>query len=224
LLQFPWRLLTLISFATSTAAGAILLLAPSHTLRLILWSFLVVLVTVLNFGYFRPDRFLNVSQVDLLTDGGWDNLRLYAIGDYLPKSVQVAPRQPAAALYEQVSGQSDISDVASGSDWVRFNATSQSGGVVQINKFDFPNWEITIDGQPVAHGHDDTTGVIQVALPTGAHTVEARLRDTPIRIAGNILTALALILLAILVVRCGILQGMVDRSRSRITRQGSALC
>ncbi|HEY1291728.1 MAG TPA: 6-pyruvoyl-tetrahydropterin synthase-related protein [Chloroflexota bacterium] len=224
LLQFPWRLLSLISFGTATAAGAIMLLVRNHTARLVLWWVLVVLVTALNVGYFRPDRFLNVSQDELLSDGGWDNLRMYAIGDFLPKSVQVAPRQPAEALYEQVSGQSDITDPTSGSNWVRFDATSRSDAVVQINKFDFPNWEVTVDGQPVAHSHDDTTGAIQVSLPAGAHTIAARLRDTPIRIAGNIVSALALLLLAILILRCGILQDMVDRSRSRITRQGSAQC
>jgi hypothetical protein len=222
LLQFPWRLLSLISFATATAAGATLLLAPNQKARIVMWAVLVLLVTVMNVGYFRPDRYLNVSQADLLTDGGWDNLRMYAIGDFLPKSVQVGPQQPASALYEQVSGQSDIVDVASGSDWVEFNANSPSDAVVQIDKFDFPDWEVTVDQHPVAHSRDSTTGLIQVALPAGAHMVEARLRDTPLRLAGNVISALALILFAVLCVRCGIVQSMVDRLRSRITMQGSA--
>jgi hypothetical protein len=156
---------------------------------------------VLNVGYFRPERFLDVSQADLLSDGGWDNLRMYAIGDFLPKAVQDAPRQPSTALYAQLSGQSEISNVQSGSDWVRFDASSPSEAKVQINKFDFPTWEVTVDGQPVAYDHDASTGVLRVALPAGQHTVEAHLRDTPVRIVGNLITAAALFASLVLLIR-----------------------
>src|SRR5262249_14521743 len=77
-LQFPWRLLSLISLATSTAAGATLLLVHSQRSKVILWGVLVGLVVAVNVGYFRPERFLDVTQTDLLTGGGWDNLRMYA--------------------------------------------------------------------------------------------------------------------------------------------------
>ncbi|HEY2593245.1 MAG TPA: hypothetical protein VGK33_05030, partial [Chloroflexota bacterium] len=203
--QFPWRLLSLISLATATAAGATLLLVRTRRSRVILWSILVGLVVVVNVGYFRPDRFLDVSQADLLSGAGWDNLRMYAIGDFLPKAVQTPPTQPTTALYTVVSGQSDITNAQSGSNWVRFDVSSPSEAVVQVNKFDFPTWQVTVDGQPVAFEHDPATGALQVSLPAGTHTVEARLRDTPARIAGNLITAGALILLAVLCLRAVLL-------------------
>jgi hypothetical protein len=200
-LQFPWRLLSLITLATSTAAGAVLLLARSQRGKLILWSVLVGLVVVLNVGYFRPERFLNVSQTDLLADGGWDNLRMYAIGDFLPKAVQDPPRQPTTSAYTQVSGQSTISNVRAGSDWVAFDASSPAEAVVQIDKFDFPTWEVAVDGQDIAHDHDASSGALRVSVPTGTHTIEAHLRDTPLRTAGNLITAAALVLSALLGLR-----------------------
>jgi len=192
-LQFPWRLLSVISFATSTLAGASLLLFRSQQGRAVAWSVLVVLVSVMNVGWFQPERFLDVTQAGLLSDGGWDNLRMYAIDDFLPKSAQVAPTQPASAVYEQLSGQSDISDVESGSNWVRFNVYSGAEGLVQINKFDFPTWQVTVDGHSVPYGRDSISGLINVSLPPGAHAVEARLRDTPARLASNIVSAGALV-------------------------------
>jgi hypothetical protein len=199
--QFPWRLLSLISFSTATAAGATLLVVHNQRGRVILWLALVGLVVALNIGYFRPSRFLEVTQADLLSDGGWDNLRMYAIGDFLPKAVQDAPRQPSTALYEQLSGQTQITDARSGSDWVTFDASSPSAALVQIDKFDFPTWQVTLDGQPAAHDHDASTGVLRVMLPPGSHTVEAHLRDTPVRGVGNLISAAALILCAGLCVR-----------------------
>jgi 6-pyruvoyl-tetrahydropterin synthase related domain len=199
--QFPWRLLTLVSFATSVLAGTSLLLFRSRTRRLCAWFGLVLLVVVMNVGWFRPDRFLNVSQAQLLSDGGWDNLRMYAISDFLPKSAQVAPTQPAPALYEQLSGHSDITDAQSGSNWLKFNAVSDTPATVQIDKFDFPNWEISLDGRLVPHGHDGGTGLLTISLPAGAHSVEAHLRDTPVRVIGNIVSAGALIVCVLVCLR-----------------------
>jgi hypothetical protein len=224
-LQFPWRLLSLISLATATAAGATVLLARTRRGQLILWSVLVGLVVVLNVGYFRPERFLNVSQADLLSDGGWDNLRMYAIGDFLPKAVQNTPRSPTTAPYAQLSGQSVITDVQSGSDWIRFDASSPSEAEVQINKFDFPTWQVSVDGQPVAYEHDADSGVLKVALPVGQHTVEARLRDTPARIIANLITAAALIACALLCLRAALrgvfrkaqISGARDRHPSQLS-------
>jgi hypothetical protein len=200
-LQFPWRLLSLISLATSTAAGAALLLVRDQRGKVILWSVLVGLVVALNVGYFRPERFLDVSQTDLLTDGGWDNLRMYAIGDFLPKAVQDPPTQPPSARYAQVAGQTTVTGLRSGSDWVAFDASSPSDAVVQINTFDFPAWEVTVDGRDVAHEHDPSSGALRVTAPAGTHAIEAHLRNTPARTVGNLISAAALSLCALLGLR-----------------------
>jgi hypothetical protein len=200
-LQFPWRLLSLISLATSTAAGASLLLVHSQRGKLILWSVLVGLVVALNVGYFRPARFLDVSQTDLLTDGAWDNLRMYAIGDFLPKAVQDPPARPTTSAYAQVSGESTIRNVHSGSDWVALDTSSPAEAVVQINKFDFPTWEVTLDGQDVAYDHDAGSGALRISVPSGTHTIDVHLRDTPARTVGNLITAAGLVSCALLGLR-----------------------
>ncbi len=190
-LQFPWRFLTLVSFGTSILAGASLLLVSSHRARVALWSVLVLLVVVMNVGWFRPREFLDVDASTVLTGANWDKLRMYAIWDFLPKSAQVAPQGPTSTAVEQRSGQSDLSDVQTGSDWVKFNAASAAGATVQIDRFEFPTWETTVDGQPVPHGYDATTGLINVSVPPGEHSVEAHLRNTPPRTAGNAISAVA---------------------------------
>jgi hypothetical protein len=196
-LQFPWRLLILISFCTSILAGAALLLVRSGKPRVILWSVLVALVAVVNVGWFRPERFLDVTQSDLLSGPGWDTLRLYAIWDFLPRSAMVAPQQPSTGAVTQVSGTSDITHVAQGSDWLRFEATSPTPAVVQLNVYDFPTWSVTLDGQPISYTHDASTGLLSVGLPAGTHTLDAHLQNTPVRTLGNLVTLIALILLAV---------------------------
>ena len=204
LLQFPWRLMTLVSLATSLLGGAVLLLAQRSRARLLLvWSVLVTMVVLVNVGWFRPDRFLYVDQAQLLTGAGWDNLRMFAIGDFLPKVAQDAPSKPSTALVEasSSSGEPEIKAAEAGSDWVRFSVSSTSLAQLQILKFDFPEWAVTVDGYAVAHGHDAQSGLIELSVPAGSHLVEAHLRDTPVRVVGNMLTVSALLVCALMCVR-----------------------
>jgi hypothetical protein len=188
-LQFPWRLLALTSIATATLAGASLLLARSQRGQVAVWSVLVGLVAIMNVGWFRPERFLDVTQADLLSGSGWDNLRMYAIWDFLPKSAARPPTEPASGAFVPLAGQVDVSRVESGSNWLRFNASSTAGATVEIERYDFPTWQVSIDGQPVVYGHDSESGLLQVELPPGVHSVEAHLRDTPVRTLADLVSA-----------------------------------
>jgi hypothetical protein len=203
-LQFPWRLLTLVSFGTSLLAGASLLLVGSRTARVTVWWVMVVLVVVMNVGWFRPRAFLYVDQASLLSGLSWDRLKMSAIWDFLPRSAQVAPRHPTSSVVEELSGDSQLTDIRAGSNWVTFKATSGADALIQIDRYEFPRWDITVDGQSAAHGHDPVTGLINVALSPGVHTVEARLRDTPVRTAGNAISLAALVLCAVVGLRAAL--------------------
>jgi hypothetical protein len=56
-------------------------------------------------------------------------------------------------------------------------------GVVQVNFFYFPGWNVYVDGLPVAT-RPAPTGAILVDVGAGRHTVEARFGDTPPRTLG----------------------------------------
>jgi len=48
----------------------------------------------------------------------------------------------------------------------------------------FPGWEVRIDGEPVALGAEDDTGLMTFAVPGGEHHLTVRLGATPAREAG----------------------------------------
>jgi hypothetical protein len=197
-LQFPWRLLVLISFGTSMLAGASLLLVGSHKARVTMWWALVALVVAMNVGWFRPRQFVYVDQPSLLSGLSWDRLKMSAIWDFLPNSAQVAPGHPTSSIIEEVSGNSRLTDIQAGSNWVTFNAASQADATIQIDRYEFPTWEVKVDGQSVPHAYNTVTGLINVSLPPGVHTVEARLRNTPVRTAANALSVAALVVCAVM--------------------------
>ncbi len=178
-LQFPWRLLTLVSFGTSLLAGASLLLVTSRKAQVAVWWVMVVLVVVMNVGWFRPETIpvyrsgIAAVRPEL---GSLEN------GHHLELLAEIRAGGtpcPTSSVIEELAGRSQLTDIQAGSNWVTFKAASQAEATIQIDRFEFPTWEISVDGQFVPHGHDPVTGLLNVSLPPGAHTVEARLRDTP---------------------------------------------
>jgi hypothetical protein len=65
-------------------------------------------------------------------------------------------------------------------------------GVVQVNFFYFPGWQVTVDGLPAAI-RPSPTGAIWVDVGAGRHAIEARFGDTPPRTLGALISGLALV-------------------------------
>lgn len=61
--------------------------------------------------------------------------------------------------------------------------------------FDFPAWEVSVDGHPVPHTTDATTGLIAVPLPAGQHRVVVRWHRLPIERMGFAISFVALLTL-----------------------------
>jgi hypothetical protein len=60
------------------------------------------------------------------------------------------------------------------------------------NIFYFPDWQVTLDGAHLELKISEPNGLIQLDLPAGQHTVELALKPTPSKIAGGIISLLAL--------------------------------
>jgi hypothetical protein len=66
---------------------------------------------------------------------------------------------------------------------------------VQYYRYDYPGWQVTLDGQPIPHQHEPPFGLITVDIPAGEHTVQLRMGNTPPRLIGATLTGLALLVI-----------------------------
>jgi hypothetical protein len=76
------------------------------------------------------------------------------------------------------------------------NAPQPSIAILQL--MDYPAWRVRINGQPVPKAANASSGQIQIALPAGHSDVELKFDHTADRIVADIITALCLLLLAIL--------------------------
>jgi len=64
---------------------------------------------------------------------------------------------------------------------------------VQFYTYDYPGWQVAIDGWRAVHRSEPPYGLITVDVPSGEHQVSLRMGSTPPRIVGSLISLLALL-------------------------------
>lgn len=183
-LQFPWRFLLLIIFFISFISGSIFTL--NFQKKNLLWLIMIAAVVILNFTYFRPEKFTNITDDELLSGTNWDKQIKRSIYDYLPIFAKEPPAELAKARYEILTGDSNVFDLKEGTDWFTFKTNTNSHTIIRLSQYYFPNWVIYIDDKPAKIEYtNNSLGLMTIILGKGDHIVRAKLYDTPIRSIAN---------------------------------------
>lgn len=196
--QFPWRFLTLAMFGLSVSAGAIAVLLPK---KLLMWvsAALIIIVLTLNWNYFLPlgGKMGPLTDEQKFNGAAWDLQRTAGIFDYLPKTAKFNPKDPPKGLAEIVSGKGQITEAQQGTDWVSFKANMESGSVVKINIFEFPTWEVKVNGAKTVTfmPEGEIYGRMYLPLNPGENYVYLELKNTPVRTVSNIISLIAWVLI-----------------------------
>jgi len=196
-LQFPWRFLLIVIFFVSLLSGSLFRLNFKH--RNLLWGASVFLVVVLNFSYFKPEKFIQTSDQKLLSGQDWDRQIKRSIFDYLPIYAKEPPAELATSRYEILTGDSQVFDFHEGTNWIVLNVKTNSHTIIRLSQYYFPNWKIFIDGKEAEVEYkNNNLGLMTLILGKGDHAITARLYDTPIRSLANLITLVGLAVSAIL--------------------------
>ncbi len=193
-LQFPWRFLILIIFFISFISGSFFLTFLKD--KKYIWVSLFILVVVLNFFYFKPEKFIQTSDQELLTGKNWDKQIKRSIFDYLPIYAKEPPAELATQRYEILTGDTKILDFKEGTNWINFKTETKTHSIIRLSQYYFPDWKILVDGKEIKVDYkNNTLGLMTFILGVGNHSIEARLHDTPVRSISNVLTLSTAILI-----------------------------
>ena len=166
-IQFPWRFLTVSTFFLSLACGAVSLVVPRRFIPLLL-----LLLLLLNIGFFKPDIWRPITDKEQFSGALWDEQRSSAISDFWPKEAKIpkdfAPEAPLI-LY-----------------------TTDQYQKVQFPTVYFPGWQLTVDGKKTEVFPDGPSRLITSRLPLFYTTFSLRFTNTPVRTIGNIASLLTL--------------------------------
>ncbi|RMF01742.1 MAG: hypothetical protein D6768_09945 [Chloroflexi bacterium] len=211
LVQFPWRLLAVTAFTTAVVSGALVAgleaqaqvtPRPAAPPPLIL---LLLVVVLGSFSYTLPQYTdIPVWAETPLAVINWDRA---SIADRVGM-VSVTDEQPQTSPMEAqylageplttagiIAGQGTLEMLHHGgaSDAVRVQA--ETPVVLQFYTYDYPGWQVLLDGQPVVHRFEPPHGLITVDVPPGEHTVQLQMGSTAPRTLGAVLSGLALLLI-----------------------------
>lgn len=197
--QFPWRFLSVSVFSASLL-GAIFMQNFEGSFKKYLVLILVVVTIVLNWNYFKPDKFyLNLTDQDKLSGELWDLQQKAAVLDYLPigagQPIEPAPDKPIIR-----SGDADIKSFEKRSNSWSLDLNVKSMAKLEIPVIDFPVWKVYENGKEIKHTNDNYVKRISISVPVGTHLILGKLTNTPIRIISNIISFLSLLAIFYLII------------------------
>ena len=217
--QFPYRFLGPAAVALGVLAGAALGWADRLPWR---WGrpALAALAVALCVWAAQPVLFpppwpefgpVNAQRI-LDTELNGRGIGTTSANDFLPVGALVVPPPQESLLASYAAGAVDkvnratlpagtvVNVVEHGPQHDRFEVSSDEEFMLRLYTFYFPGWKAYVDGveQPIQISEPE--GWINVWLPAGAHSVDVRLEDTPVRWVGWLVASLALATLVALVV------------------------
>lgn len=204
--QFPWRILMMTTFLTSSLV--IFLKLKEKARQLILLS-LLLLSMVLTVGYFRPSEFFSPDD-DYFLKRFFANRTLDGVRsefspeyvnyseDYLLLPLVVKERPNVLPTAKFTSDSVSINSINEYSPvHFRVSVSALKGGEVDFHSYYFPGWKAKVDGVPVSLRVNDPHGNITIAVPEGEHEVEMYWEETLLRKFGNAISVAGLLLIGL---------------------------
>lgn len=209
-IQFPWRFLTLCVLFSSLLAGSIISYFKNDKAKVIISFILVLLVIVFNISDFTPQGYLNVTDKDYIgvEKIRWDTSSLAY--EYVPEKiatkkskdnttqVDITREQIKKNPYKIIKGVMVVKVKQDLPQEKVFELYSLSGGVLRINSYGFPGWQIYIDGKKTSYSTKNKLVLMDVVVPSGNHTVKAVFENTPVRMFGNSISILSIIVVCVI--------------------------
>lgn len=216
LVQFPWRMLLLITISTSFI-GALVIDALTEKLSekrasAVIFA-LVLLLILFNIWHYHPSEYKQTTDEQYLEryfanrtlsgNGVRGNLSpeyLNFTEDFIPPTVWQKKRPDG--LLEEVS-------LATQSGSVKFTSRGQSYDIsyntpvpnkIIVAKIYFPGWEAEGNSGKINTEAYSELGIIAVPVPEGSGSIRLKFEDTSIRTAANLITAISGLTVLILMI------------------------
>ncbi len=216
-IQFPWRLMTLTTLTLALLGGLVVAdLAGEEAVRGLAarsWQagvlVMALLVVYASYGYARPAR---LDPIEPWREDGRAVAEFEATyPDMLGYTSQTQERfttSPMTEQYLDFQGEFNPDRLArlailagDGKILEQYGRGQRFGGVVematpgtvQIRVYDFPGWQVRLDGRPVPHRTSPPYGLIEVDVPAGRHRIDLVMGWTPARAVGMALSGITLL-------------------------------
>jgi hypothetical protein len=214
-IQFPWRFLLISNFLAAFAIGALFMRSErffkNTYIKYVQYGvgILLIFLVVYKAGtIFRPQTYFEQAKdsdyisKDVLS---WKTSNLSF--EYVPKGiatktsdlgntiVDITHAQIEHSPFSVVSGSMNVQTTKDIPQQKTAQVLGTKNGILQINVYDFPGWQVLVDGHRVQYTANNPLRLLQIPLSQGQHTIVATFTDTPVRSVGNALSAFTILLI-----------------------------
>ena len=224
LVQFPWRLLALTAVALAVLSG-LAILAPT-TDKLNAQVPILALVAILgSFAYTLPQytptpEYAEEPRLSIEFELNYTDMRgMTAWTEEMPGTSPLVEQYLAGTdliTAEVLDPDAEMDMIRAGGASDEVWVESPEGTALRFYTYYFPGWRVYIDGERLpdeALRAETPYGLITVDVPPGEHQVLLRWGDTPLRLAGKLLTLACLVLAIGLIVVPSVLHWRAVRRR-----------
>lgn len=210
-IQFPWRFLSISTFLLSTLCAIGVFFVQKLDFKIfktnaaIVYGLVLLLAcVVLYLPFFHPNKWYDITDADKFSGSSWEKQLTISIFDYLPIYAKFPPTSAAPMNPETLEGLADFKNAIRRSDYKSWSVNVSKDSLLRAPIFDFPGMRVFVDGQPVSHWNNDCRnqefclGLVTFKVPEGEHKILIKLTNTSVRVIGNILSFISIIVLIIL--------------------------
>lgn len=212
-IQFPWRYLLFVAVFASFLGGFVISLIEKKFGKWIALGVMVVLSALAIFQVrndFQPQAYRMVSDAQMTSPQALQEYVSSLSYEYVPEEVatRLSPQKTTElAIDKNQLPTNSFTALSPNMKVVRkenlstlkkyivnvYNTKTQKSGILQINTYLFPGWEVLIDGRKVNGFVANKLDLIQVQIPEGEHTVTAQFENTPIRTIANTISIVSMV-------------------------------
>jgi len=188
IIQFPWRLLSLIVFIVAfLAAYVINILNKKKTILAVLIISASVISTIV---YTKPLAFVDRGDGFYSTNEDSTTTR----DEYLPLWVIQKPSKRANQKIEVDSKVAQIVTADIKQAHYKVTILAQAKTKVQVNTIYFPGWQVKVNGQRTPIDYQNQFGLMTFDLPQGQHEVIINYGRSPVHLTSEIISIVAILI------------------------------
>lgn len=216
-IQFPWRFLTFVNFFISVIAGFsiyflkdFLKIFNKKIYHLVFGLFVMAAISVTvykYYPYFKPQKFISTNdrQRTSFKEIAW---RISSTSyEFVPKDVKTKKTglgTTTLAINEREISQipglikrgvGKIKVVKNTFRIKEFNVIAKTPVEFQLNTYNFPGWQASLDGKIIKINNDNDLKLITVFVPEGNHKLLFEFKNTLVRTIGNFVSFLSIIII-----------------------------
>lgn len=185
IIQFPWRVLSLIVFITALFSAYLVEKSGKNYL----WILIITAAIISTFIYTKPNKFVQREEGFYTTNESSTTV----MDEYLPLWVK---EKPVSRANEKIITPTSSQILEKHINPLKYSFTikGEQDSNIQINTVYFPGFKARVDGEDTQIAYDNPDGLMQIKLPKGTHNVIINFGKTPVHLTSEIISLNALLI------------------------------